>query len=206
MALLETLSAALTTKAAAGMAAATLAGGGLAVAAQNADLPEETEPGQEQLSDLHDDSDDQTGIAQIEFDETLDTEENGEVPEDAESEGRSDDVHGALTEEGELRPGDEGFGEAVADNAQENGREFGESVADAASDGAREQAGEQRAEQSETAGEQRPEQSEDAGEQAETSGDAEVDDNADQRDEGRPDAAEEADVNDNAQQRGQDRR
>lgn len=41
-------------------------------------------------------------------------------------------VHDALTSDSDLKPGDEGFGEAVSVNARDSGPAFGQSVSEAA--------------------------------------------------------------------------
>ena len=52
--------------------------------------------------------------------------------EENESSSVADAVHEALTGEEDLKPGDEGFGEAVSENARDLGPAFGQSVSEAA--------------------------------------------------------------------------
>jgi len=174
MPLLSALSAALTTKAAAGLATAALVGGGVAIAVDRPDLPVEGETADAQVSEL-------PGVVvepelptlpepaedrHVPDPDDLTPDLDGLVPDpdeasaDAGERGVSDEVHGALTGNGEDNgeeppsPGDDGFGETVAENARDNGREFGQNVAAAASDGASEVADERRAEPAQGSGDQ----------------------------------------------------
>jgi hypothetical protein len=81
---------------------------------------------------------------EVEVDEETEVEEEVEVDEEleeggTEGNGRSAEVHATLTGDADLRPGDEGFGQAVAANARENRGELGRSVAATASQGRSEQ-------------------------------------------------------------------
>jgi hypothetical protein len=81
---------------------------------------------------------------EVEVDEETEVEEEVEVDEEleeggTEGNGRSAEVHATLTGDADLRPGDEGFGQAVAANARESRGELGRSVAATASQGRSEQ-------------------------------------------------------------------
>jgi X-linked retinitis pigmentosa GTPase regulator len=202
MALFSTLTATLAGKAAAGVAGLALAGGGIAVAVDHAQTPEQADNGLT-VADEAQRGDEPGGDAEAEerllevagdlaVDE-IDTEDNGEDNGediggengddgegngDEESNGRSGDVHDALTGD-DTSPGDPEFGEKVSQRAQEGGREFGQEVADAArgengqNGGA--EARENRAEADENraeAGENRAEARDDRAEDREGNGDA----------------------------------
>lgn len=65
-----------------------------------------------------------------------DTDAHGEQElNGTDDQGVARDVHDTLNGEADVWPGDEGFGQAVADNAREDGAAFGSSIAEAASSG-----------------------------------------------------------------------
>ena len=145
-------SAGIAVKAAAVFAGAAAIGGGLTVAAG---VTETTLPDVEVEEKLAD-------AAERGTDAALEAEEAGErraVPDLADvglvdpadlgktgqyeaGQARSGDVHEALTDDEALTPGDEGFGQAVAERASKYGKDFGAAVAEAARAGAGAGAGE----------------------------------------------------------------
>lgn len=120
--------------AAAGVSAAALAVTGVAVS-----TPDEADEGlgtaTEQVEVVTDEADEtlENKAEPTITDEGEDAEENSES--DADDQGVAKDVHAKLSGN-DLLPGDEGFGQAVANNVRNNGGgQFGQSVADAASGG-----------------------------------------------------------------------
>lgn len=141
MAFLSIVSAALTGKAAAGIAATVVAGTGLSVAIEAVDTPDGV--AEERLTELTAEgsveADAETegeptvhGAASADWvseseeagddvdDTTEQRSEEREVPSGpALDQGRADAVHSELTVDGELRPGDDGFGAAVSAKARD---------------------------------------------------------------------------------------
>jgi hypothetical protein len=144
MSILETLASLATAKTVAAAAATTLAVGGAAgltiaqeVADDSAEIPAEVPVGEgdenrAEQADLGAGNADRDAESDAESELTV--EEVVTVDDEEDGEGRSADVHAALTGDEEIQPGSREFGEAVSKNAgTEN---FGQSVADAASQGA----------------------------------------------------------------------
>lgn len=188
MSVLETLFAAATSRAGAAVAGLTVAVGSAGAAGQLPDLPSAFDNafGGETVAEQGEDDGDQTT--------TEDEQGSQDVGGDsqADDQGVAHDVHDVLNGDEDVWPGDEGFGQAVADNAREGGSEFGQSVSEAASNG-RSSAGAENGEQ-DGDGEQA------AGTMADEADDRSDDgaDNAEVADEYRPDPPEDAGQPDDA--------
>jgi hypothetical protein len=144
MALLSTLTATAAGKAATAIAGLALTGGGIGVAVNVA--ADDADHGLQTALEAQDAEAEDAEAEDLDADlvlETVDTPEDGvdtpengvETPEEGPErpdESRADDVHDALVDGADVRPGDEEFGSTVAENAREHGRDFGQSVADAA--------------------------------------------------------------------------
>lgn len=191
MSVLETLFAAATSRAGAAVAGLTVAVGSAGAAGQLPDLPSAFDNafGGETVAEQGEDDGDQTT--------TEDEQGSQDVGGDsqADDQGVAHDVHDVLNGDEDVWPGDEGFGQAVADHARDEetgGAEFGQAVADAASNG-RSSAGAENGEQ-DGDGEQA------AGTMADEADDRSDDgaDNAEVADEYRPDPPEDAGQPDDA--------
>src|SRR5680860_48340 len=118
MALFSTLSTVLTAKATAGVAATVLAGAGLSVAVDAVDTPQEE--AEERLEELEA-TIEETSVPDLDADASL----QGQA-----SVGHADKAHAELTVQGELRPGENGFGEAVAEQARDRAEDAADTAAD----------------------------------------------------------------------------
>lgn len=127
MALPETIAALFTTKAAAAAVGLSVAAGAagftVPAALQDDQAPEEAPTEESSLEEEV--TVDEVTVEDVTTEEELGAEEDGEPSETAQR------VHDALNGDEDVWPGDEGFGQAVADNARSN-PDFGQDVAAAA--------------------------------------------------------------------------